>query len=112
MCKRFPTVAVTLDSGDSATIGRCGIPLGPMVPKRDRRRGYFFVGRDGTKSLQAEERIELRGFGSFQVREKKARQGCNPKTGAVVEIAARKAVGFQPSKELIQHAGKPPVLAE
>lgn len=64
------------------------------------------------KSLQAGERIELRGFGSFQVKEKKARQGRNPKTGAVVEIAARRVVVFKPSKELIQRAGKPPASAE
>ena len=52
------------------------------------------------KSLQAGERIELRGFGSFQVKEKKARQGRNPKTGTRVEVPAKKIPYFKPSKEL------------
>ena len=64
------------------------------------------------KSLQTGERIELRGFGSFQVKQKKARQARNPKTGAVVEIAARKAIVFKPGKELVERAGKPPASAE
>jgi nucleoid DNA-binding protein len=46
------------------------------------------------------EKVDLRGFGNFVAREKKARQGRNPKTGETIEIAARKAVAFKPSKEL------------
>jgi nucleoid DNA-binding protein len=55
------------------------------------------------ETLSKGEKVDLRGFGSFVAREKKARQGRNPKTGATIEIAARKAVAFKPSKEL---AGK------
>lgn len=57
-------------------------------------------------SLQAGERIELREFGSFQGQAKKARQGRNPQTGTVVEIAARNGIMFNPGKELIEGAGK------
>ncbi len=46
------------------------------------------------------EKVDLRGFGNFVARDKKARQGRNPKTGETIEIAARKAIAFKPSKEL------------
>ena len=52
------------------------------------------------KALQSGERVDLRGFGSFTVKDKKARQGRNPKTGETIQIAARKAAAFKPSKEL------------
>ncbi len=51
-------------------------------------------------ALSKGEKVDLRGFGNFVAREKKARQGRNPKTGETIEIAARKAVAFKPSKEL------------
>jgi len=52
------------------------------------------------KALQSGERVDLRGFGSFTVKDKAARQGRNPKTGETIQIAARKSAGFKPSKEL------------
>jgi nucleoid DNA-binding protein len=51
-------------------------------------------------ALAKGEKVDLRGFGNFVAREKKARQGRNPKTGETIEIAARTAVAFKPSKEL------------
>lgn len=52
------------------------------------------------KALRSGERVDLRGFGSFVVNDKKARQGRNPKTGEPIQIAARKAAAFKASKEL------------
>ncbi len=52
------------------------------------------------KVLRSGERVDLRGFGSFSVKDKKARQGRNPKTGETIQIAARRAAAFKPSKEL------------
>jgi nucleoid DNA-binding protein len=52
------------------------------------------------KVLQSGERVDLRGFGNFTVKDKKARQGRNPKTGETIQIAARRAAAFKPSKEL------------
>ena len=46
------------------------------------------------------EKVDLRGFGSFQVSAKKERQGRNPRTGETMTIAARNAAVFKPSKEL------------
>jgi len=52
------------------------------------------------KSLRAGAKIEIRGFGSFRTRERKARVGRNPKTGARVEVPAKTIPFFKPSKEL------------
>jgi len=52
------------------------------------------------KALQSGERVDLRGFGSFIVKDKAARHGRNPKTGETIQIAARKSATFKPSKEL------------
>jgi integration host factor beta subunit len=46
------------------------------------------------------ERIDLRGFGAFAVRESAARTGRNPQTGAAIEIAARRVPTFKAGKEL------------
>jgi nucleoid DNA-binding protein len=53
-----------------------------------------------TQALRSGDRVDLRGFGNFRVKQKKARQGRNPRTGEPVLIAARKAATFKPSKEL------------
>jgi integration host factor beta subunit len=53
-----------------------------------------------TSELAAGHRIELRGFGSFAVKLRGARQARNPKTGAPVEIAARRTPFFRAGKEL------------
>jgi integration host factor subunit alpha len=44
------------------------------------------------------ERIQITGFGTFVVREKKGRKGRNPQTGEEMNIPARKSVVFRPSK--------------
>jgi|tagenome__1003787_1003787.scaffolds.fasta_scaffold15932189_1 DNA-binding protein HU-beta len=53
-----------------------------------------------TEALVKGEKVDLRGFGSFQVSAKKERQGRNPRTGETMTIAARNAAVFKPSKEL------------
>jgi DNA-binding protein HU-beta len=46
------------------------------------------------------EKIDLRGFGTFSVSDKKARTGRNPQTGEPIQIAARRDPRFKPGKEL------------
>ena len=53
-----------------------------------------------TEALMKDEKVDLRGFGSFQVSGKKERQGRNTRTGETLTIAARKVAVFKPSKEL------------
>jgi len=55
-----------------------------------------------TAALAQGERIELRGFGSFAVRERPARAGRNPRTGAAVAVAAKRVPLFKAAKELRQ----------
>ena len=52
------------------------------------------------RALSHGERIELRGFGIFNVRPRKTGIGRNPRTGAEVAIPPGKAVRFKPGKEL------------
>lgn len=51
-------------------------------------------------AIKRGERIELRGFGSFEVRERKPRMGRNPKSGAQVKLQERKVPFFKTGKEL------------
>jgi integration host factor subunit beta len=52
------------------------------------------------EALQAGDKIELRGFGSFRVRHRASRTGRNPKTGEGVLVPAKKVPYFKPGKEL------------
>jgi integration host factor subunit beta len=51
-------------------------------------------------ALKSGDKIEIRGFGSFRIRQRKPRVGRNPKTGAKVEVPAKRVPYFKPSKEL------------
>lgn len=51
-------------------------------------------------ALQREERIEIRGFGSFVVKHRRARDGRNPKTGEVVSVSSKRVPFFKVGKEL------------
>ena len=53
-----------------------------------------------TDALQRGEGIELRGFGSFRIRNRSPRQGRNPKTGLDVSVPAKKVPYFKPGKDL------------
>ncbi len=53
-----------------------------------------------TATLQMNGRIEVRGFGSFSVRQRQARLARNPKTGATVQTEQRQTVYFRAGKEL------------
>jgi integration host factor subunit beta len=52
------------------------------------------------RALRSADKIEIRGFGSFRTRQRQPRVGRNPKTGARVEVPAKKIPYFKPSKEL------------
>ena len=52
------------------------------------------------EALCADDKVEIRGFGSFRIRQRNARTGRNPKTGAKVEVPAKRVPYFKPSKEL------------
>lgn len=51
-------------------------------------------------SLKKNQRVQLVGFGTFLVRQRKARQGRNPKTGETIQISAKKVPAFSAGSEL------------
>ena len=53
-----------------------------------------------TEHLTRGDKVQVTGFGSFEVRERKARQGVNPSTGDKIDIAASKAPAFKAGKSL------------
>lgn len=57
-------------------------------------------------ALNRGERIEIRGFGSFEVRTRKPRIGRNPKTGMAVEVGERRVPFFKVGKELRERVNK------
>ena len=52
------------------------------------------------RAIDRGDKVEIRGFGSFRTRQRQARIGRNPKTGARVEVPAKRIPFFKPSKEL------------
>ncbi len=70
------------------------------LTKKDAERLVEIVFESMIEALNRGEKIELRGFGSFRVRERSARRGRNPKTGTPVDIPTKRIPYFKPGKEL------------
>ena len=70
------------------------------LTKKDAERLVEIVFESIIETLNHGEKIELRGFGSFRVRERDARRGRNPKTGDPVDIPAKRVPYLKPGKEL------------
>ena len=74
--------------------------IGPGVTKKDCALVVDGL-LNAIKAAMAEhENIEIRGFGTFKVRERKSRVARNPRTGDRVEVPARVVPVFKPSKDL------------
>ena len=52
------------------------------------------------KTIKKEKKFTYPGFGTFSLRERKARQGRNPQTGESIQIKKSKTIGFRPAKSL------------
>lgn len=74
--------------------------IGPGVTKRDCALVVDGFLNAVKLALAQGDSIELRGFGSFRVREQKARTARNPRTGEAVRVPARSVPTFKPSKAL------------
>jgi integration host factor subunit beta len=53
-----------------------------------------------TEALASGDRIEIRGFGSFQVKQRRSREGRNPRTGEKVDVESKQVPFFKVGKEL------------
>lgn len=70
------------------------------MTKKDAEQLVEIIFDSIINTLNSGEKIELRGFGSFRVRERNSRKGRNPKTGDAVDIPAKRVAYFKPGKEL------------
>src|SRR5690625_3607706 len=68
--------------------------------KKDASRAVDAVLDSITNTLVEGEKVQLVGFGSFEVRERAARKGRNPQTGEEIDIPATKNPAFKPGKQL------------
>jgi integration host factor subunit beta len=68
--------------------------------KQESERVLDAVLETAKAGLQQGEKLDLRGFGTFKLRESKARLARNPRTGETVNVPAKKVATFKPSKEL------------
>lgn len=87
-----------------AISGKAGVPKAQVQQMVD---DVFDLIADG---LSKGEKIDLRGFGTFSVRDSAARTGRNPQTGEPISIPARRVPGFKPGKELkekVNNSAKP-----
>ena len=70
------------------------------LTKAESSRAVDAVVAAVTKALKDGDAVTLVGFGTFQVRDRAARTGCNPKTGDTIKIAASKNPSFKAGKAL------------
>lgn len=72
----------------------------PNLFQREVEAAVNAVFDEISDALKHDNRVELRGFGSFSVRRRKARVGRNPRTGTPVEVAEKATPFFRVGKEL------------
>jgi DNA-binding protein HU-beta len=70
------------------------------LSKQDAKKAVEALFETISNTLAKEEKIQLIGFGTFEVRERAARTGRNPQTGEEMTIPASKVPAFKPGKEL------------
>ena len=70
------------------------------LPRKESEAVVETIFESIIQALQGNDKIEIRGFGSFRTRQRRGRIGRNPKTGARVEVPPKRIPYFKPSKEL------------
>ncbi len=70
------------------------------LTKVDSKKAVDAVFEEITKSLKKGDNVQLIGFGTFKVTDRKARDGRNPQTGETIKIAACKVAGFTAGQAL------------
>jgi len=76
------------------------------LTKKDAGKAVDALFEAITEALAGGERVQIVGFGTFEVRERAARRGRNPQTGADIQIAARKIPAFKAGKALKDSVAK------
>ncbi|WP_157950961.1 non-specific DNA-binding protein Hbs [Peribacillus acanthi] len=70
------------------------------LSKKDATKAVDAVFDSILDALKNGDKVQLIGFGNFEVRERAARKGRNPQTGEEIEISASKVPAFKPGKAL------------
>ena len=83
----------------------------PHISKKDTEIVVNTIFESMAEALRDGQRIEIRGFGSFQVKIREARDGRNPKTGEPVHISAKRTPFFKVGKELKEMVDRVPLEA-
>ncbi|MAF49556.1 MAG: integration host factor subunit beta [Rhodospirillales bacterium] len=72
----------------------------PHLYQRDVERIVTTIFDEIATALARGDRVELRGFGAFSIKQRNARIGRNPRTGASVNVAAKRVPYFKTGKQL------------
>ena len=80
--------------------------LNPSLYHRDLEQLVNTVFDTITEALENGDRVELRGFGAFSLRERKARVGRNPRTGQAVDVDAKTIPFFKMGKGMRERLNK------
>ena len=76
------------------------------LTKKDSEKAVGALFEVVTETLSTGERVQVVGFGTFEVRDRAARKGRNPQTGEVIDIAAAKVPAFKAGKALREAVNK------
>ncbi|WP_031516475.1 HU family DNA-binding protein [Desulfofalx alkaliphila] len=76
------------------------------LTKKDAERAVTAVLESVTEALASGDKVQLIGFGTFEIRERAARKGRNPQTGEEITIAATKVPVFKAGKALKESVAK------
>lgn len=81
--------------------------LNPHLYQRDVERIVSTIFDEIADALARGDRVELRGFGAFSVKERGARIGRNPRTGAAVQVSEKSIPFFKTGKQLRERLNEP-----
>tara|TARA_B100001123_G_C14935393_1_gene877435 strand:+ start:49 stop:360 length:312 start_codon:yes stop_codon:yes gene_type:complete len=80
--------------------------LHPNILRKDAEKILEIIFSEISEALCRGENIEIRGFGTYKIIERKARTGRNPKNSQIVQIPAKKAIKWKMSKTFFQKLNK------
>ena len=78
----------------------------PNILRRDIEKIVSIIFDEISEALRRGENIEIRGFGTYKIVERKARQGRNPKNSESIQIPAKKGIKWKMSKTLFNRLNK------
>ena len=92
------TIAFAMNKGE--LIEAVQKKLGSEATKRLAEDALAAVLESIEEGVKSDQKVQMIGFGTVEVKHRAARMGRNPKTGEAMQISASKSVGFKPSSTL------------